>query len=460
MASDFGDSRVSNNRLFTRELNSIFLKDLQPLFWTPARLDMPSAWWGHVPFAFWLIAVCKPRLLVELGTQHGVSYAAFCEAVSRSRLDAKVYAVDTWKGDPQAGFYGDQVYHELKAFSDANYAPFSELLRMTFDEAGLRFSDSAIDILHIDGYHSYEAVRHDFEQWRPKLSERGVILFHDTNVRRDDFGVWRFFEELAETTPCFSFRHSEGLGVAAVGPEAPEPVKDLCSLENESDAERIRAIFAQMGSVWTGANSLLQERRGNQARIEELERKLAEREHELRRLRPEYPKTRPDAETRPDDSGDSSDRACFPQKVLAHVANVGDTGLRPDGWAGRRGSGLAIEGFAIAIGDNLVAAGFSYQSVTAAGALSDAVAAGHYCGTRDKAVPIFGLRLRLDDDAADRFHVTYEAQFVDGSRVGPLRAPLVCCAPSNAPLEAFRVRFSPIQATGDRMDADRARSDK
>jgi hypothetical protein len=132
----------------------------------------------------------------------------------------------------------------------------------------------------------------------------------------------------------------------------------------------------------------------------------------------------------------------------------GDTGLNPDGWAGRRGSGLAIEGFAIALVDDLPEAGFSYQSVTAGGALSDAVAAGQYCGTRDKAVPIFGLRLRLDSGAADRFHVTYEVQFVDGSRIGPLPAPLVCRAPSNAPLEAFRVRFSPVP--GDRMDAGRA----
>jgi hypothetical protein len=415
---------VSENQHFARELNAIFREDLQPLFWTPSRLDKASAWWGHVPFAFWMVAACKPRVLVELGTQNGVSYSAFCEAVSRSGLEAKLYAVDTWTGDDQAGFYGDHVYLDLKAFNDARYPIFSKLLRMTFDEASEHFSDDTIDILHIDGYHSYEAVRHDFERWRPKLSEAGVVVFHDTNVRRDDFGVWRFFEELAERTPCFNFLHSAGLGVAAVGAHAPEFVRDLCSLENESDIEQIRAMFAQMGSVWMGANSLHLERSAYLTRIEELERKVVERDQELKELRG------------------------LSQNVVAHVANVGDTRLNPDGWAGRRGSGLAIEGFAIELNDDLPVAAFSYQSVTADGALSEAVRAGQYCGTRDRAMPVYGLRLLLDDEATGRFHVTYEAQFVDGSRIGPLPAPFVCCAPSNAPLEAFRMRFSPIRATG------------
>ena len=56
---------------------------LDPLFWTPHLLGKASAWWTHTPFAFWIVAACKPGLLVELGTHNGVSYAAFCEAVAR-----------------------------------------------------------------------------------------------------------------------------------------------------------------------------------------------------------------------------------------------------------------------------------------------------------------------------------------------------------------------------------------
>ena len=87
-------------------LETLLSSELDPLFWSPQRLGQASAWWAHVPFAFWLIVACRPRLLVELGTHHGVSYAAFCEAVVHARLGTRCYAVDTWVGDEHSGQYG------------------------------------------------------------------------------------------------------------------------------------------------------------------------------------------------------------------------------------------------------------------------------------------------------------------------------------------------------------------
>ena len=222
---------------------------LDPLFLRPARTGVESAWYGHVPFAQWLVTATRPRLLVELGTHNGVSYAAFCGAVVQAGLDTRCYAVDTWQGDEHAGQYGNEVYEDLRAFHDPLYAGFSELMRCTFQDALAHFADGSIDLLHIDGLHTYEAVRDDFLSWRPKLSPRGVVLFHDTNERRADFGVWRLWAELREAYPGFEFLHSHGLGVLAVGPDMPEGLRALCDAGPAAIA-LFRDRFGQLGERW------------------------------------------------------------------------------------------------------------------------------------------------------------------------------------------------------------------
>lgn len=44
--------------------------------------------------------------------------------------------------------------------------------------------DESIGLLWIDGDHSYEAVRADFEQWFPLLAEGGFVALHDTVGQR------------------------------------------------------------------------------------------------------------------------------------------------------------------------------------------------------------------------------------------------------------------------------------
>ena len=115
-------------------------------------------------------------------------------------------------------------------------------------------------------------------------------------------------------------------------------------------------------------------------------------------------------------------------KIVAHIQTAGDTESEPNGWVGKRGSGLAIEEFSIFLEDDPPIAAVSYQTVSANGEPSEPVRAGDYCGTRRKATPVFGLRLCVDDDFVDAIDVTYEPQFVDGSRTGPLLAPMLCAS--------------------------------
>ena len=72
----------------------------------PRRLTDIGSWHLHIPFAFLITAMLKPKRFVELGTHKGDSYCAFCQAVDESALNTVCYAVDSWQGDEQAGFYG------------------------------------------------------------------------------------------------------------------------------------------------------------------------------------------------------------------------------------------------------------------------------------------------------------------------------------------------------------------
>ena len=167
-----------------------------------------------MPFAYWIMAECQPEVFVELGTHSGNSYFSFCQAVRDKGLMTRCYAVDTWKGDEQAGSYGEDAFEMVNRHNESQYKKFSTLYRMTFDEALAKFQDQSVDLLHIDGLHTYEAVRHDFETWFPKLAPGALVLFHDIKVTHGEFGVWKFWAELKEKYPQnFEFRHSHGLGV-------------------------------------------------------------------------------------------------------------------------------------------------------------------------------------------------------------------------------------------------------
>ena len=165
-------------------------KALTPLY------EGPSSWWEHVPVAHAITEITQPSVVVELGTHYGVSFFSFCEAAEVYSKDTYIYAIDTWEGDEQAGYYADDVYRSVSEYRNRFYSQRSQLIRCTFDEASKLFTEQSIDILHIDGLHTYEAVSHDFNVWISKVKEEGTIIFHDWNVRRGDFGVWKFWDEL------------------------------------------------------------------------------------------------------------------------------------------------------------------------------------------------------------------------------------------------------------------------
>ena len=221
-------------------------------FWSPEHLREPYPWVGHIPFAFWVVEASRPGVLVELGTHSGNSYFSFCQAVKHLDLPTRCHAVDSWEGDVHAGYYGESVYQAVSEKNGLEYASFSRLIRAWFDEAVAGFDDGSIDLLHIDGLHTYEAVKHDFDTWLPRMSRRGIVLLHDTNVHEREFGVHELFRELAQRYPTFEFLHSFGLGVIGVGEDLPEPLQKLFqSSRDETTRDQVQTFYQRLGQAVT-----------------------------------------------------------------------------------------------------------------------------------------------------------------------------------------------------------------
>lgn len=215
---------------------------------SPDLIQDPVGWCGHLPFASWIIRFIQPKIFVELGTHTGNSYFSFCQSVKESGLSTKCYAVDTWQGDEHAGLYSDDIFNSVNSHNREQFSQFSNLMRMKFDDALNYFSDGSIQLLHIDGLHTYEAVLHDYNSWLKKLAPGAVVLFHDTNVKETDFGVWKLWEELQKLYPNnLEFPHSHGLGVLQLDTDATD-INKICWLDpNSNDRQIIKEYFAELG---------------------------------------------------------------------------------------------------------------------------------------------------------------------------------------------------------------------
>lgn len=132
-----------------------------------------------------------------------------------------------------------------------------------------------------------------------------------------------------------------------------------------------------------------------------------------------------------------------PLDVVAHIQSRGDVGAGFGTWVGEPGSNNWIEGFSVHAPEGVDPADLSYQAVLGRGWLSPWVDAGQYCGSRGMALPLLGLRVRLTDEAAERYTLSVEASFVGGAAAGPVGNDETCEAETLAPLEAIKIVLTP-----------------
>ncbi len=209
---------------------------IKPLFNLPAILPN-SAWSGHIPFLFTLFRMLRPATFVELGVHTGASLIAAATAASIYQLPTQLVGIDTFLGDEHSGQYdGDSLYNGLLGYFARTF-PSVHLERSYFADALPRFPRHSIDVLHIDGLHTYEAVRQDFTTWFDRVSPTGVILMHDISVRERGFGVHLLWEELKGRLTTLEFPHSHGLGVVLLAPN-DERMRPLAALARNDRAMR------------------------------------------------------------------------------------------------------------------------------------------------------------------------------------------------------------------------------
>jgi hypothetical protein len=149
---------------------------------------------------------------------------------------------------------------------------------MNFDDALNQFKDHSIDLLHIDGLHTYEQVKHDFNTWKPKLSDDAVVLFHDVNEFRDDFGVHQLFNELIKDYKYHViFPHAHGLGLI----QSDKAKKDKLVINNLNQNKDIIKITQSLFNKNLAISTLIQVTQAKEQEIVNLTQVTQAKEQEI-----------------------------------------------------------------------------------------------------------------------------------------------------------------------------------
>ncbi|MGB8814569.1 MAG: class I SAM-dependent methyltransferase, partial [Paracoccaceae bacterium] len=231
----------------------MFLPPLSVLTFFPDYRSTQVAWQGLTPVAAWVIEAVRPARLVELGSYRGDSFFSFLQAAQGVSEVRDLCAIDTWAGDIHTGHYADDVLAQFNTELALRADPRARAIRSTFAAARDGFAPGSINLLHIDGAHDYASVKDDFETWLPKMAADGVILFHDTIVRKAPYSVWQLWEEIVAAYPgrTFNFTHSNGLGVLCLGQTQTHAFHELCAAA-PADQARICLAMATAGARVVG----------------------------------------------------------------------------------------------------------------------------------------------------------------------------------------------------------------
>lgn len=122
----------------------------------------------------------KPRVIVEIGTKKGGSFFIWARYIKPKHL----ISIDL-PGGIHGGGFPKQKIPFLKFFlSDVPNSKVSVLLGDSHKNETLLaleklLNNEKIDFLFIDGDHTYEGVKSDFDMYKSLMNKGGIVAFHD-----------------------------------------------------------------------------------------------------------------------------------------------------------------------------------------------------------------------------------------------------------------------------------------
>jgi predicted O-methyltransferase YrrM len=145
-----------------------------------------------------IVAELKPKVVLEIGTAGGGTLFLFTRVADP---EAKIISIDL-PGGRFGGGYPRWKIPLYKSFSKEGQEIY--LIRrdshnpQTLREVKGILGSEKIDFLFIDGDHTYEGVKRDFEMYSPLVRKGGIIAFHDIcpHLLETRCGVSSFWDEI------------------------------------------------------------------------------------------------------------------------------------------------------------------------------------------------------------------------------------------------------------------------
>jgi glycosyltransferase involved in cell wall biosynthesis len=177
------------------------------IFETPVwRVDSP--WNAHFALGLLLVDLLRPRQIVQLGLGDGALYHTLCQAVRWLDLPARGFVIEPTERP---------LDRDAAAEHAARCAGFSSLLTSGYVETAETFAPGSVDLLVWNDAGTFAEAEAAFAAWLPRLSARGVVLYHPIFPTEHGANGWQYWHRLRAAAPSIERLSGAGLGILQVG---------------------------------------------------------------------------------------------------------------------------------------------------------------------------------------------------------------------------------------------------